>query len=447
VSPAVTASTEAQIRAVARASVASQSQWLTTAVATRRQLLRAWADVIEARRDDFVGAIVREVRKPVAMADDEVTRACAHIRTAANLPDALFATATVIAPGVRVVPRPLGVVAIIMPWNNPLALPVGKIAPAVMAGNGVIFKPAPEANGVAQLIMETVSAIALPEGLVGIVAGGRDVGDALVRSPEISGVAVTGSVGTGRAIGEACLTLGKPVQAELGGNNAAIIMSDADLTDVVPRLMNNAFAYAGQRCTALRRFVVLRSHLEAFVALAKTATLAQAVGDPRESETRVGPVISFVAAERIASAIELARSTGCDVLAGGELRVVGTDSWVTPALIVAHDANNAIVQEETFGPVAVIQPADDLDHAVALANGVEQGLVMAICGVDPELRQQLADRALVGIVQFGADAVAVHPDAPFGGWKASGTGRPEHGEWDMQFFTRPQVIYADTHGA
>jgi aldehyde dehydrogenase (NAD+) len=454
----------------------AQAAWRGVAVAERTLLLDRWAAGLVARHDELVTLIIAEVGKPRRAADDEVRRAVAHVHAAADLARQGAAADRVIADGVLVRHAPVGVIGILMPWNNPLALPCGKIAPALALGNAVVFKPAPEGARTAALLMRTLADAGLPADLVTLVNGDAAVGAALVREPLIDAVAVTGSIATGRAIAAACAARGIPLQAELGGNNAAIVLADADLDAVVPALVRNAFAFAGQRCTAIRRFVVEVAILDEFTRRAVEAIADLRVGEADDAATDVGPLITTAARDRVAAAVAEALDEGAQLLAGGRIpepvdaipgdtipsgstpgdTTAGVDdatatkhaasgarepAWFAPTLLLTRDRGSAIVQVETFGPVAVIQPAADLDEAIAIANDVEQGLLMAILTSDPAARDRALALARVGIVQFGPGMVPVHPDAPFGGWKASGLGPPEHGEWDAQFLTRPQAIY------
>lgn len=429
----------ALVRSAVHAATAAQAAWATVPGGIRADLLDRWAGAMEAERVELERIVVTEVRKPRRAAADEVHRAIAHVRTAAAM--ARRAAPVPIADGITVRQAPVGVVGIVMPWNNPLALPCAKIAPALALGNSVVFKPAPEGAGTARLLLSMLASVGAPPSLVTMVSGGASVGSALVRDPGIDAVAVTGSIATGRSIATACARRGIPLQAELGGNNAAIVLPDADLADVVPALVRNAFAYAGQRCTAVRRFVVHRDILSDFERRAAEAVAALRIGDP-EDDPDLGPVISVAAAERITAAVSAAVASGAILVASGVVPdAVSHDAFVPATLLRADDPALAIVQEETFGPVAVIQPADDLDEAIALANGVEQGLLMAACTDDPAALDRIRHEARVGILQVGGGILPVHPDAPFGGWKASGIGPPEHGVWDEQFMARPQAVY------
>ncbi len=422
----------------------AQLSWAALAPAARADALDRWAAELEHERDRIATLIVEEVAKPVAAAEDEVGRAAAHVRSACALVRERWADARELAPRVRVRYRPLGVVGLVMPWNNPVALAVGKLAPALALGNGAVLKPPPEAPGCADALLDTLRAAGIPDGLVGLVHGARATAEALCDDPGIDGVAVTGSIATGRAIAARCARTPKPVQAELGGNNAAIVLADADLARDVPDLVRAAFGYSGQRCTAIRRFVVERSVVSDFEARARTATEALVVGDPHDRATDLGPMISVAARDRVLTEVGRAIAAGARLVTGGAVpEHLGPGPWITPTIVADAEPESAIVQDESFGPVAVIQVADDLDHAIALANGVRQGLVLAACTSDPGARAAIADHADVGMVQLGAGPLPVHPDAPFGGWKASGIGPPEHGEWDVAFFARTQAVYGD----
>jgi len=418
----------------------AQKAWALAPVAERVKALEALARAISSARAELAQLISTEVGKPITLAVGEVDRAVDHIHAAIKLADRV-GVVEVIAHGVTVSYEPVGVVAAIMPWNNPLALPVSKIAPGLLSGNAVAFKPSPFGKRTGLRLIELVVQAGIPSDLVTLRDGDDREGAKLVRSPFVNAVTVTGSIATGRQIARDCVTLGKPIQAELGGNNAAIILPDADLESVVPALAANAFVFAGQRCTAVRRFVVHTDIVDDFTERMLEQIGAISVGDPSNDSTMVGPVISEQASSRILNQIALAEATGAQVLTPATVSTRDDRSYVSPALLRANDPSNTIVQNETFGPVAVIQVARDLDEAIELANGVDQGLVLFVCTEDRAARASIAARAQVGMVSFGAGSLPVHADAPFSGRKASGIGTPEHGRWDLDFYQRPQTQY------
>lgn len=430
-----------------RRTARAQTQWASSDVDERRQVLDAWANRVDVLGDELAAQIVADVRKPITMARDEVRRTSAHIRSTAGLASDVVTGNSAIGDSISVRRVPLGTVGIITPWNNPAALPAAKVAAALMCGNAVVLKPAPEGDAVARALVTLLRDSGCPAELVTVVSGGSEAGASVASSPFVSGIAVTGSIGTGRSLAEVCTRRGTPLQAELGGNNAAVVVGPVDIDRVVEDLLMNAFAFAGQRCTALRRFVVAEDLLGEFVAAVAKSVSNLTVGAPEAETTLLGPVISDEAGRRIREAVDDALLTGCEFIGRGQLAEDITDdsgSILAPVVLLSRDASHSIVQTETFGPVAVIQPARDLDHVLELANGVEQGLLMAVCTSDDVVFDEVSRRAHVGIIQHGGRPVSVHPEAPFGGWKSSGIGTPEHGEWDVQFFTRPQAVYGSS---
>ena len=432
-----------EIAAAAAAGAAAQDAWARTDPSARADLLERWAEDLAAQRDRLTDLVVREVGKPRRAAAEEVGRAAAHARVAAELVRA-SADPSRIAPGVVARQRPIGVVGLITPWNNPLAIPVGKIAPALGFGNAVVLKPAPEASATALALLEGLQRVGLPTGLANAVLGDGTTARALCREPRIAAIAVTGSIATGRVVAGLCALAMKPLQAELGGNNAAIVLGDADLERTAHDLARAAFAFAGQRCTAIRRIVVEASVAARFTALMTAAVAALVNGEPDDPATEVGPLISSEKRARVIAAIEDAVANGARVLVGGSVPpALAHGAWLTPALLSAVEPHSRIAQDETFAPVAVILPARDLDEALAIANGVPHGLVMSVHTQDERLRARVREAAEAGILQLGAGPLAVHPRAPFSGWKASGLGPPEHGIWDAAFYARTQAVYTD----
>lgn len=428
----------------------AQRDWSALSRADRRAALRAWADDIAAHHNELARAISAQVHKPLAMAEDEMRRTESHIRVAADVFETGRWDDRTIDDGVTVRHMPLGVVALIMPWNNPLAIPAGKIAAALVTGNTVVIKPSPLADAATRLLVDSARRVGIPTNAIGLVSGGVETARSLISSPLIAGVAVTGSITAGREIAQLCTERGIPLQAELGGNNALIIADDVDIRAVIPAIVHNAWAFAGQRCTAIRRVIVSESRL-VDVETAIGAHLDNVARDDPGLAESYSRVISSNAADRIRTEVAAAEAAGARLVArlAAPVHLSSTTraSHVAPVVLVCRDSTVPIVQHESFGPVLVIQPARsnagvlDVDHALDLANGVAQGLVMAVCSTDDAVIAHVRARAHVGIVSIGPGPVPVHAEAPFGGWKASGFGPPEHGEWDAQFFLRPQAEY------
>jgi acyl-CoA reductase-like NAD-dependent aldehyde dehydrogenase/nicotinamidase-related amidase len=424
----------------ALAAQAAQRAWAGEPAARRAALLDAWADEIDADRERLVALAVREVAKPRRFADEEIGRAAAHARIAAELVRA--ATPHAPAPGVVAALRPVGVVGLVTPWNNPVAIPAGKLAPALGFGNGMVWKPAPQAPGCALALLEALARAGAPPGLVNLVFGAGATAHALCRDPRVAAVALTGSSETGRVVAGLCAEALKPLQAELGGNNAALVLADADLAAAARDLAQAAFGFAGQRCTAIRRLVVSEPVAARFEALLAAEMAALRVGDPTDPATDVGPLVAADKRDRVLAALERARGAGARLVAGGTVpRGLGHGAWLAPALLADADPASAIVQEESFAPVAVLQVARSLDDALALANGVAHGLVASVHTADPGARARVAAELQAGIVQLAPGPLRIDPRAPFVGWKASGLGPPEHGVWDAAFYTRTQAVY------
>jgi acyl-CoA reductase-like NAD-dependent aldehyde dehydrogenase len=338
---------------------------------------------------------------------------------------------------------PRGTIAVITPWNNPVALPVAKIAAALLFGNSVVWKPALPAPEVARAVVDSLVAAGMPPGLLSMVFGDAATAQALIAHPAVAAVTITGSQRAGLDASLLCARRGIPLQAELGGNNAAVVMADADLDAAARALAGSAFGFAGQRCTATRRIIVDEPVRERFTSLLLREVAALPVGDPLDPATRVGPLVSAVQRNQVAAAVRRAfDSDGGQLLCGGTIPA-DKGSWYPPTLVAGLEADAALVQEESFGPVAVVLGAAGFTDAMQLCNNVSQGLVASFFGRDPAQQKLFLAQAQAGILRLNPAAFPVAADAPFSGWKTSGMGPPEHGRWDRDFFARPQAIYGE----
>jgi acyl-CoA reductase-like NAD-dependent aldehyde dehydrogenase len=337
---------------------------------------------------------------------------------------------------------PVGTVGLITPWNNPLAIPVGKLAPALLYGNTAVWKPALQTSQIARLLMQTLAEAGL-DGLVSMVTGDADSGRLLLAQKGIAAISFTGSVVAGRAVAVACAVAGKALQAELGGNNAVIIMADADIDEVARKLAPAIFSFAGQRCTAPRRLIVEASAMRHFEQALLRAIAALQLGQPEDEKTQVGPLISREQQARMAALVSSAVAAGARLLCGGKIPAgYEHGCWFEPTLIADVAMDAPLVQEESFGPIALLIAARDLDHALQLNNAVPHGLVTTVFSGDAAVQRRVVEEAQSGIVAVNQCPLEISPAAPFGGWKASGIGAPEHGRWDKIFYTRPQAVYA-----
>lgn len=430
-------------RAVAAARAAAPL-WADEPVAERRALLERLATLVDADAAALTDRIVDDVGKPIAQARDEVARTVALLRAVAarGADDGERRC----GPASWRRDRPLGVVALVTPWNNPLAIPLGKLAPALMYGNAVVWKPALPATAIARRVMTLLHAAGAPAGTVVLCSGDASTATAVMHG-DVDGVALTGGAAAGWAAQLACAQRRVPLQAELGGNNAALIAADADLHEAARLVAAGAFEFAGQRCTANRRVIVERACLVPFTAALVEATMALAWGRPRDEATRVGPLLGAAARLRVARTIERALAEGAVALgppadAWPSHATLSTEgAYLPPAILACDRPDAAIVQEETFGPVLVVQPASDWTDALRLLNGVPQGLVAAAFTDDAHRRDAFLCAARAGILKLGTSTAGADVEAPFGGWKQSGVGPPEHGESNRDFYTRPQAVY------
>jgi len=426
---------------VARAR-AAQRAWREAPVDERAALLEAIAARLEAEAEALAALIVTTVKKPVRMARAEVARAAELSRVAArHAGDAADAPR---GPGSRARWRPLGVVAALTPWNNPLAIPLGKIAPALAFGNAVVLKPAPRGQVVAEVLLATLARAGLPVELVGLARGGAEVGRRLLEHAGVDGASVTGAYPTGVAAMALAGRRHLPLQAELGGNNAAIVWSSVEgeaAAEVARELVAGAFGFAGQRCTANRRVIVPRAALEAWLVRLEAAMAALVWGEPEDPDTVMGPLVDAEAAVRVMAAVTRAWRDGHPVItrAGGPTG----PGHAPPVIVVCEDRAHPIVLQETFGPVLVVQPAVDFDEALALQDGVAQGLVAALFGGSPVERARFLAEARAGVLKLDRATSDADAHAPFGGWKASGLGPAEHGPHDRDFYTRVQAVYEE----
>jgi acyl-CoA reductase-like NAD-dependent aldehyde dehydrogenase len=426
-----------------RRSVRAQLDWAKTSPGQRAEVLRAWANLLGANRDSLAPLLAQEIGKPVTDAAEEVDRAIAHIDATVRLLMKATASAAGGAIPFAVFHRPVGTVALITPWNNPVAIPAGKIAPALAFGNGVVWKPALYAPRTSEVLAELLTTAGLPEGVLTTVSGDGLTAQSIIAHPDISAVSFTGSNQVGEEVAAVCGVLQKPLQAELGGNNAALVLADADLESAAQAIAASAFSFAGQRCTATRRIIVERAIREPFLKLLMAAVRRLVVGEPLDPATQVGPLISKAHLEEVESLIELAvTESGGRVICGGTRPPeMSHGNWLLPTLIECDSPDAPIVQRETFGPVAVILNAVDFEQALAICNGVDAGLVASLYARDPRSQQRFIEAAQAGILRINPQSFPVHPDAPFLGWKSSGTGPAEHGRWDLEFYSRPQAVY------
>ncbi len=430
------------VAALAARAREAQLQWRATGAAGRCSSLAGAARELRDRRQQATELVIREVGKPRGEAAGEVDRGIAILEYYAQ---AAFASRGDLLPPsigglLYTERRPHGLAGLITPWNFPIAIPLWKSAPALVCGNAVLLKPSPDALGTA-LFLQELLARHLPDGLFAVAPGEAQTGEAVVAEADI--VSFTGSVGVGASVTAQATGRGVPVQAEMGGQNAAIVLPDADPARSAAIIAGAAMGYAGQKCTATRRVIVVGEN-DAFVDALVQRTEALAPGDPYADGVAVGPVISEAARARVLEAVARAQQAGGRTLTGGA--ALDRDGWfVAPTLVDRVDPSDPIMQEETFGPLAAVCRAGDLDEAVQIANGVRFGLVTSIHGRDLDQILRAVAAVDTGMIKVNGPTAGVDFYAPFGGEKASSFGPREQGMAALDFYTSTHTVSLAPH--
>lgn len=426
-------------RAVTK-SCTAQPDWAARSSMERLNVLEAWATALSRLHNRCVELLIREVGKPRVEAEAEFAYALRLLR--GTIQRKAFEKIEHEAEGVTVRYPPRGVVAIITPWNNPLALPVGKLAPALAYGNTAVWKPALQSPALVQELVGTLVDAGLPANCINVMLGDANTARALINCPEIAAVSFTGSEDAGREISTVCGLRGIPLQTELGGNNAALVAADVDVGQVARDLAQAAFSFSGQRCTAPRRLIVVEPIFDEFSQALIEAIGALKIGNPEDADTHLGPLISRDRQNLMRHWVAAALLAGAGLLTGGRVpAALAHGCWFEPTLLTGLPLDSPLVKEETFGPLAVLLKAEDFDHGIALCNDVRQGL-RAICYArSTHFSNRFVQSAQAGVIHLNEAKTRISVDAPFLGWKSSSSGLPEHGRWDRDFYARTQAVY------
>ncbi len=425
-----------QLEAAVAAAARAQPAWAAHEP-SRQAALRDAAARLDAAAAELGRLLTAEQGKPLSAAESEVHGSAAWLRACADL---TLADETLDGgSGARVTlrHRPHGVVAAITPWNFPLLLACWKLGPALLAGNAIVVKPSPY-TPLATLRMGELLADAFPAGVVNIVTGGDELGAALVAHPLVRKVSFTGSVDGGRAVAAAAATDLKRVTLELGGNDAAIVLDDADPAKVAGAIFWSAFDNCGQVCAAIKRLYVPRRLAgpltDALVALAEGVV----VGPGTQPGVDLGPLATRPQFERVSGLVGEALREGADAVAGGAPQD-GPGNFFAPTLLTGTPEASPVVAEEQFGPVLPILVYEDLDEVLARANGTRFGLCGSVWGEDLDFAARVADRLECGSAYVNSHG-AVSPSLPFGGVKDSGIG-VENGRWGLQEYADLRVSH------
>jgi betaine-aldehyde dehydrogenase len=424
--------------AVARAKEAFPA-WRAVTPHARSELLRRLADAIEESLEELARLEARNAGKPIGDARGEMAMVVETFRYYAAAPERLLGDTIPVAGGIDFTFRePLGVVALIVPWNFPLAIAAWKIAPALAAGNTVVLKPA-ELTPLTALELESIALRAgLPEGVLSVVVGpGRVVGERLTAHPDVAKVAFTGSTEVGRRIAEVAAATIKRVTLELGGKSANIVFADADIAGAAAAAPLAVFGNAGQDCCARSRILIERAALDSFMAELEPRVVALRVGDPLDEGTEMGPLISAGHRETVASFL----ADGAPVAFRGSAPE-GPGYWFAPTVLGPIDNGDRAAQEEIFGPIACVIPFDGEADAIRLANDTVYGLSGSIWTRDGARALRVARAVDTGVLSINSNT-SVRVATPFGGFKQSGVGR-ELGPHALEHYTEVKNVYYAT---
>ncbi|MDN3260534.1 aldehyde dehydrogenase family protein [Streptomyces sp. CSDS2] len=433
-------STAADALAAVTAAQAALPAWRALGPVRRGEIVMRTARLVAERRQEFAETITREHGKLLREALGEVDRTVALLEYTAGEGRRLGgATLPADDPRTMALTRrePIGVVGLVTPWNFPLAIPAWKVAPALVAGCSVVFKPSPLTPLTAALLVECFVAAGAVSGVLNLVHGGAEVGEALVKIPAVAGISFTGSVEVGRAIHTAGAPRFLRTQLEMGGKNAALVLADADLDAAADAIVAGAFGQAGQRCSATSRVVVDRAvHGELVRRLAERAA-ALRVGDGMEADSQLGPVVS---AERLRACLDGVRQAvaeGAVAVTGGERVNEGVPDgyFMAPTVLDGVRPDSYIAQEEIFGPVLSVIECDGLDDGLRIVNSVRYGMAAAVFTRDPAFAFTALDRIDAGMLHVNRPGVGAYPHMPHIGAKESQYGPAECSPQVWDFYT------------
>ena len=424
--------------------------WANTPAPGRARVLFRALEIMGRRADEIARTITTEEGKPIGDAIGEVKRAMNIIEYAAGEGRRMFGYTTpselpnTVAYTIK---RPLGVVGIITPWNFPIAIPAWKIAPALICGNALVFKPASSTPLSAVMLVEVFEEAGLPPGVLNLVTGpGAQVGNALVENTGVNGISFTGSTEIGTDLYANSAQRLKKVQAEMGGKNAVILLADADMDKALGGIVQGAFGSTGQRCTATSRVIVEEGVYDQFMEGLIDRTSKLKIGDGIDPAMDVAPLSSQSQYDKVLEYIGVGTEEGAHLAYGGHGLTEGEYSegfYVEPTVFTDVSPDMRIAREEIFGPVLTVFKARNLEEAIQISNSVEFGLSSSVYTKDLTRAFEYINTVETGMVHVNAPTLGGEVHLPFGGLKASGVGQREQGTEAFDFFTETITVYID----
>lgn len=426
----------------------AKKAWHKLGQATRGQLLFKVANILEENLDEIAETMTREMGKTLPEAKGETARGVAILRYYAG-------------EGIRkegdVIPSfdqealmftkrtPLGVVGVITPWNFPVAIPIWKIAPALVYGNTIVFKPATEGALTAAKIVECFAKAGFPEGVLNFVTGsGSVIGQALTEHPLLNAITFTGSETVGKSVVKAATEKGIKFQLEMGGKNPVIVTGDANIDLAVEAVISGAFRSTGQKCTASSRIIIDEKVYEQFKEKLIQETKKITVGNGLQEGIWMGPCVSENQYNTVQRYIEIGIKEGASLLFGGDV-LSGEEYqkgyYISPTIFEDVTPHMTIAMEEIFGPVLTLMKVATFEEAIDIANGTKYGLSASVFTSNINQLMTFIDEIEVGLVRINAESTGVELQAPFGGMKASSTGSREQGEAAKEFFTSIKTVF------
>jgi alpha-ketoglutaric semialdehyde dehydrogenase len=420
--------------------------WKALPGPARSEILHQAANLLDANKEELARTMTREMGKPIAEARGEVKRGVVLLRYYAGEGMRALGEVYPASDGKTLLYSnriPLGVVGVITPWNFPVAIPLWKMAPALIFGNTVVWKPAEPASITGFALMQILEKAGFPKGVINLVSGkGPEAGQCLTSHPLVHGVSFTGSNQVGRKVALSAIERGTKFQLEMGGKNPTVVAADADLRKAVDLTVSAAMRFAGQKCTATSRVIVEESILSTFTEMLLEKLKTIKLSDPLEEDCYIGPVVNQTQHANILASIEQGVKSGARLLSGGKKPggKLSGGYFIEPTVFDKVDPNSELGQREIFGPVLGILPARDLKEAFEIANSVPFGLSAAIFTKDISRVLHFIKSSEAGMIKINGETAGVEPHAPFGGMKQSSSHSREQGPAAIEFFTSIQTI-------